>query len=175
MLDERALDREHADLHVVVASSGTLDHRVASRSPKSRPSSEAIGLRIRYQPRTARRSASGIVSRAMPRIGAPRPLLTSAMIFGLSKWVVAWTIALAIRRRVLALEDARADEDALGAELHHQRRVGRGGDPAGDEVHDRQLALGRDPADELERRLELLGGDEQLVLAHRPGAGGSRR
>ena len=40
--------------------------------------------------------------------------------------------------RVLALEDARADEDALGAELHHERRVGGCADPAGDEVDDRQ-------------------------------------
>src|SRR5215207_3558391 len=32
---------------------------------------------------------------------------------------------------VLGLEDARAHERALGAELHHQRGVGRGGDAAG--------------------------------------------
>src|SRR6266511_1344238 len=32
--------------------------------------------------------------------------------------------------RVTGLEDARADEHALGAELHHHRRVGGGGDTA---------------------------------------------
>src|SRR5512133_2688492 len=41
---------------------------------------------------------------------------------------------------ILALEDPGADEDALGAELHHQRRVGRRRDPAGAEEDDRQLA-----------------------------------
>src|SRR6188474_1139130 len=34
---------------------------------------------------------------------------------------------------IRALEDARADEVALGAELHHQRRVGRRSDAAGTE------------------------------------------
>src|SRR5919202_2469861 len=33
-------------------------------------------------------------------------------------------------RRVAGLEAARADEDALGAQLHHHRRVRRGGDAA---------------------------------------------
>ena len=42
------------------------------------------------------------------------------------------------RGRVLGLEDARADEHAFGAERHHQRGVGRGGDPAGAEEHYRQ-------------------------------------
>src|SRR4051794_39431504 len=42
---------------------------------------------------------------------------------------------------ILRLEDARADEHALGAELHHQRCVGRSGDAAGREVDDGQLAL----------------------------------
>src|SRR3954468_7826009 len=41
---------------------------------------------------------------------------------------------------ILGLEDAGADEDALRAELHHQRGVGRGGDPAGGEVDNGQLA-----------------------------------
>jgi hypothetical protein len=42
-------------------------------------------------------------------------------------------------RRVAGLEDARADEDALGAELHHHRGVGRGGDATGGEEHDGSL------------------------------------
>src|SRR5512141_1502417 len=69
--------------------------------------------------------------------------------------------------RVLALEDAAPHEDALGAELHRERRVRRNGDAAGDEVHDRQLALVVDLLHEVVRGVELLGGDEQLVLAHR--------
>ena len=53
--------------------------------------------------------------------------------------------------RVARLEDARADEHALGAELHHHRRVGRGGDAAGGEQHDRQLAGRGDLGDQLVR------------------------
>ena len=73
----------------------------------------------------------------------PGPCETSAMIFGSSKWVVAWTMAFGRPGRVLALEDARADEHALGAQLHRQRRVGRRGDAAGHEVDDRQPARRR--------------------------------
>src|SRR3954449_13574792 len=69
--------------------------------------------------------------------------------------------------RILALEDPRPDEDALGTELHHKRRIGRGADPARHEVDDRQLAVGRDVPDELVRSAQVLGSDEQLVLAHR--------
>ena len=58
MLCERPLEGEDSDLH------------------------RAGGCRRvpAYQPRTAIRSWSGISSSAIPRIGAPRPLLTSAMI-----------------------------------------------------------------------------------------------
>src|SRR3954469_16399376 len=69
--------------------------------------------------------------------------------------------------RVLGLEDAGADEHALGAELHHQCRVGRGGDAAGGEVHDRQAALLGDHADELDGRLKVLGGGGDLRLVER--------
>src|SRR5207249_11840004 len=69
--------------------------------------------------------------------------------------------------RILTLEDARADEYALGADLHDERGVGRGADPAGDEVDDREDALAGDPLDELVRRLELLRGDEELVVPQR--------
>ena len=47
--------------------------------------------------------------------------------------------------RVAGLEDARADEHALGAELHHHRGVGRGGDAAGGEQHDRAACRSRRP------------------------------
>src|SRR5438874_11816161 len=52
-------------------------------------------------------------------------------------------------RRIAALEDARADKDAFGAKLHHQRRVGRGGNAAGGEQHDWQSTLARDLSYEL--------------------------
>src|SRR3954451_17187176 len=68
--------------------------------------------------------------------------------------------------RILTLEDPGADEDAFRAELHDERRVRRGGDPAGDEVDDRELPVGRDLLDEVGWSLQLLRGDEQLVLAH---------
>src|SRR4051794_14198249 len=64
--------------------------------PRGRPPRRALARRA-HQPRTASRSPSGICSIAIPRIGAPRPFETSARILGSSKWVVAWTIALAMR------------------------------------------------------------------------------
>src|ERR1700754_5216585 len=57
-----------------------------------------------------------------------------------------------------ALEDAGADEVALGAELHHQRRVGRGGDTTGAEERHRQAARGDDLLDDFQRRRQFLGG-----------------
>ena len=76
---------------------------------------------------------------------------------------------------VLGLEDARAHEHALGAEPHHQRGVGRGGDAAGGEHDHRQPARLGHVADQVERRLQLLGGGRQLGLVERRRAGGSRR
>src|SRR3990170_3639298 len=76
VLGERPLDGEDPDLH------------------RSHP---AVAGAAAYQPREASRSDSASCSIAMPRIGAPRPLLTSARIFGSSKCVVAWTMAFAMR------------------------------------------------------------------------------
>jgi len=66
------------------------------------------------------------------------------------------------RPRVFALEDARADEHCLGAELHHQRRVGWCRDAAGTEQRHRQAAGLGDLLHQPERRLQLLGPVEQL-------------
>src|SRR4051794_36677072 len=54
---------------------------------------------------------------------------------------------------ILGLEDAGTDEHGLGAELHHQRGVGRGRDAAGGEERDGELALARDLLDDVDRRL----------------------
>src|SRR3712207_9437422 len=62
-------------------------------------------------------------------------------------------------------EDSRADEDAVGAELHAERRVGRRRDPARGEGDDRQTAVLRHPADKLERRAHLLRLGVELILA----------
>src|SRR5918994_2289188 len=43
--------------------------------------------------------------------------------------------------RVPALEDAAADEHAVGAELHHERGIGRGRYAASREQHDRETAV----------------------------------
>ena len=43
--------------------------------------------------------------------------------------------------RIVGFEDARADEHRLGAQLHHQRGVGRSRDAARREVRHRQLAV----------------------------------
>src|SRR4051812_45517284 len=71
-------------------------------------------------------------------------------------------------RRVAGLEDARAHEDALRAELTHQRGVGRGGDTTGGEQHDGQLAALRDLRDQLVRGTQLLGRGVQLVVVQGP-------
>src|SRR6266550_4352299 len=68
--------------------------------------------------------------------------------------------------RIPRLEDPRADEDAVGTELHAQGGVGGGRDPAGGERHDGQTAVLRDPAHELDRRLEILRLGVQLVGIH---------
>src|SRR2546428_5886942 len=60
-------------------------------------------------------------------------------------------------RGITRLEDAGSDEVALGAELHHQRGVGRRRDAAGAEEHDGQLLLLRDALHELDRHAVLLG------------------
>ena len=63
-------------------------------------------------------------------------------------------------RRIAGLEDSRADEHALGAELHHHRGVGRGGDAARGEQRDGQLAGPGHFDDEVVGRLQFLCRDE---------------
>ena len=59
--------------------------------------------------------------------------------------------------RIRRLEDAAADEHCLCAELHHERRVGRGRDAARGEQRDGQFAAFGDLFDEVDRRAEFLG------------------
>src|SRR3989454_834029 len=59
--------------------------------------------------------------------------------------------------RVARLEDAGADEDGLGAELHHERGVRWGRDPTRREVGDRELPGPRHAPDQLVGRAEVLG------------------
>src|SRR2546430_2657676 len=58
-------------------------------------------------------------------------------------------------RRIRRLEDARTDEVALCAELHHQCSVSRTRDPSGAEQDDRELAILRDLAHEFDRHSKL--------------------
>src|SRR5215210_4711512 len=66
--------------------------------------------------------------------------------------------------RVPALEDAAADEHAVGPELHHERRVGWRSDAPCREQHDRQATVLGDPPHQLVRRPELLGLAHKLVV-----------
>src|SRR2546428_1842055 len=59
-------------------------------------------------------------------------------------------------RGLSGLEDPGSDEVPLGAELHHQRGVGRRRDAARAEEHDRELLLLRDALHELARHAVLL-------------------
>ena len=54
-------------------------------------------------------------------------------------------VAIAVHDLEAAIEYYRS---AFGAEVHHQRRIGRRGDPARAEEHDRELSLARNLADE---------------------------
>src|SRR5918997_3240534 len=67
--------------------------------------------------------------------------------------------------RVAALEDPAPDEDPVGPELHHQRRVGGGCDPSRGKEHHRQLPVLSDPAHQVVGRPEGLGLGHQLLRA----------
>ena len=105
-----------------------------------------------HQPRV---SSSWLSDRAsaveMPTIASPRPGETRARMLGVLEVRRRLDDRLGARRRIARLEDAGADEDAVGAELHAERRVGRRRDAARGEGHDRQLAVLGDPLDELVR------------------------
>ncbi len=67
--------------------------------------------------------------------------------------------------RIGRFENARADEDSFGAELHDERGVGRSGDAAGGEVGHGEFAVFGDPFDEFERGLQILGGVHKFFFA----------
>src|SRR5918997_3980958 len=70
-------------------------------------------------------------------------------------------------RRVVALEDAAPDEDPVGPELHHQRRVRRRGDATRREENHRQLPVLGDPAHQVVGRAEVLRLGHELLRAKR--------
>ena len=105
---ETALQGEHADQR--------RPRRTSHAARAAAPSSSLRALEAAHRRRRAR---------ARPRRRAAGPA---------SAWSPS-TIARARVARVLGLEDARAHEDALGAERHHQRRVGRRRDAARAEQH----------------------------------------
>ncbi len=65
---------------------------------------------------------------------------------------------------VTGLEDTRADEHALGAQLHHHGSIGGGGDATGREQHDGEATLAGNLGDELVGGLQFLGRDVELIL-----------
>src|SRR2546422_1490007 len=76
--------------------------------------------------------------------------------------------------RLARLEDAGADEDGLGAELHHERGVRWGRDPTRREVGDRELPGPRYAPDQPVGRAEVLGLGHQLLGRERREASDSR-
>ena len=107
-----------------------------------------------HQPRSARCTPSVPIS--WPAMASPSPVDTLATRSASVKWAVASTMARASATGC-ALEDARAHEHRLGPQLHHQRGVGRRGDPAGTEQRHRQATGGGDLLDQADRGGELLG------------------
>src|SRR5919112_6353483 len=65
--------------------------------------------------------------------------------------------------RVAALEDAAAYENTVGAELHHERGVGRGCETTGREQHDRKATVLRDPPHQLVGSAKVLGLRHKLL------------
>ena len=118
------------------------------RAPRSRPGGRARRRR-RPRPLPAARREQLLVAAACATRGStialPRPSEAAATRAGSAKCVVASTIAARARPGSSDLKMPGADEDALGAELHHERGVGRRRDAAGGEHHDRQPAVARDP------------------------------
>ena len=129
--------------------------RPAPSSPSSaRPAGSAVTSRAR--PDAPRACPSP--GRAWPRPARSRPWPRSASV----KWVVASTMARAIRAGLALLKMPEPTNTASAPELHDQRGVGRGGDPAGAEQRHRQAAGGGDLLDQADRRGQLLGPAVQL-------------
>src|SRR5438309_2794954 len=76
--------------------------------------------------------------------------------------------------RVARLEDPGADENGLGAELHHERGVRGGRDPSCREVGDRELPSPRHPSHQLVGRAEGLGLGHELLGRERREAADTR-
>ena len=118
-----------------------------------------------YQPLTARRSSSGIASSAIPRIGAPSPLETSAIFFGSSKKVVAWTIAFAIRAGSSLLKMPEPTKTPSAPSCMTSAASAGVLIPPATKLTTGSFPVRGDILDQLVRRAELLGRHEQLVLA----------
>ena len=163
MLTEGPLQGQDTDLHGQVNATSCRDGRCDANLARQAVRGSA---RCRYQPRTARRSCSGISSRAMPRIGAPRPFETSAIFFASSKNVVAWTMALAIRAGSSLLKMPEPTKTPSAPSCMTRAASDGVEMPPATKLTTGSLPLVGDVLHELERRLQLLGGHEQLVLAH---------
>ena len=122
---------------------------------------EDANARHVYQPRSARRCSKEAVS--MPFIAAPSPVETLATTCGVTEVRRRFDDGLGHALGIVTLEDARADEDRLGAELQDERRVGRGRDAPGAEERHRKFARERHLLNEGQWRLQILGQGEQFV------------
>src|SRR5574341_532386 len=69
--------------------------------------------------------------------------------------------------RITALEDTGTDEHTVHAELHHQRRIRRGGHAARGKVDDGQAAQFLGLLDQLVGSADLLGISHELLVGHR--------
>ena len=119
-----------------------------------------------YQPRTASRSCSGICLDGDPRIGAPRPLLTSAIFFASSKNVVAWTMALAIRAGSSLLKMPEPTNTPSEPSCITSAASAGVAMPPATKFTTGSLPSAATCLTSSYGRLQLLGRDEQLVLAH---------
>ena len=91
---------------------------------------------------------------------------TSAIFFGSSKYVVAWTIALAIRAGSSLLKMPEPTNTPSAPSCITSAASAGVLMPPATKLTTGSLPFGGDVLDQLVRRAELLGRDEQLVLAH---------
>ena len=96
---------------------------------------------LHYQPRVCISSDSGSLAMSRPGMASPSARLASSSFSGSLIVLGRLHDGLGARRRIGRFEDARSDEHRFGAELHHQRRIGRSGDAARREIRHRQLAV----------------------------------
>src|SRR5437867_3151384 len=161
-------------------SSSCSGRRTSTPSTPSRSSGARCSAKSPWRPRTPARAVSGrrsptadgksflrwdrLERETAHRLAEPARNLGDEL--GVAEVRGRFDDRLRASRRIGGLENTGADEVSLGAELHHQRGIGRRRDAACAEEHDWKLAVLRDLPNELDRHSVLVGLRLERVRAH---------